>query len=213
MFLGRTVIIDAGHGGKDSGASLTVRLLEKQLTLAVALKLKTQLKKLGLNSFVIRGQDTDVSQAERQSLANRSNGDLLISLHAGGSSDDTLEGLSCLVCDPGGISFDSEFGGKLAPFQIYTEWSQSSRFDLARFLAAKVRDRAVKHISVRDRGVRALPLLPLRFLIMPSIIVEMGMLSNPGESSRLASGNYQDAMARSIANGIADFFNAIRLNN
>lgn len=213
IFAGRTIVIDPGHGGKESGASVADLPPEKQITLGIALKLRQTLKKAGLNALVLRTQDADLSQADRQALANRSGGDLFISLHVGGSADDSVEGCACFAYDPGGVSFDYEASGKLSPQMVFQEWTQSYRFDLSKFLAGKVRTRLVDHLKLKDRGVRSLPLLPLRFLTMPGVLVEIGVLTHPVEGRKIAGANFQEGAAKALTNGILDFFNSIRLNN
>ncbi len=213
IFAGRTIIIDPGHGGRESGVTVPNLPAEKQIALNIALKLRQALKKVGLNALIIRTQDVDLTQTERQALANRSAGDLLISLHVGGSSDDQLEGCACFAYDPGGVSFDADPVGKLSPQAVFQEWTQSYRFDLAKFLAGKVRGRLVEQLRMKDRGVRSLPLAPLRFVTMPGVLVEVGMLTHPIEGPRVAGANFQDAAAKAITNGVLDFFNSIRLNN
>ncbi|HNV70036.1 MAG TPA: N-acetylmuramoyl-L-alanine amidase [Candidatus Ozemobacteraceae bacterium] len=213
VFAGRTIIIDPAHGGRENGVTVPELPSEKQITLNIALKLRQMLKKVGLNAIVLRTQDSDLSQAERQALTNRSAGDLLVSLHCGGSTDDLIEGIACFAYDPGGVSFDADAVGKLSPLMVFQEWTQSYRFDLAKFLAGKVRGRLVEQLRMKDRGVRSLPLSPLRFVTMPAVLVEVGMLTHPTEGRRLSGTNFPEAAAKAITNGVLDFFNSIRLNN
>jgi len=212
IFQGRAVIVDAGHGGVDKGATAEGLPPEKEITLAIAIELHRTLKKLGFNSYLVRSGDTEISPGRRQAIINKAGGDLFISIHVGASADDSQEGAACFWYDPHGISMEVKSGGKLSPQLVFNEWVQNTRFDLARFLAQKVRERLSQHLELRDRGTMGLPLLPLQFLVYPAIIAEVGMLSNPEEGPKIASKSFQEAAARAIANGIVDFFNGIRLN-
>lgn len=212
VFAGRAIVIDPGHGGSDQGVTANGLSPEKQITLSIAAKLRQVLRQMGFNAYVLRARDEDMSPSERLASANKAGGDLIISLHVGGSGDESIEGVACFSYDSNGISFEGESGGKISPPTVYSGWAQATRFDLARFLSMKIRDRLVKQLSTRDRGVRPLPLLPLRYMIYPAVLVEVGMLSNPTEGPKLSTSGYQEAAARSIANGIVDFFNGIKLN-
>ncbi|HOT28235.1 MAG TPA: N-acetylmuramoyl-L-alanine amidase [Candidatus Ozemobacteraceae bacterium] len=212
VFTGRAIVIDPGHGGSDMGVTANGLSPEKEITLSIAAKLRQTLRQMGFNAYLLRSQDTTMSPADRLAAANKAGGDLVISLHVGGSSDETIEGAACFSYDSAGITFEGESGGKISPHTVYGDWAKSTRFDLARFLSGKIRDRLVQHLSARDRGVRPLPLLPLRFMVYPAVLVEVGMLSNPTEGPKLSTSAYQEAAARSIANGIVDFFNSIKLN-
>ncbi|HOY65843.1 MAG TPA: N-acetylmuramoyl-L-alanine amidase [Candidatus Ozemobacteraceae bacterium] len=211
-FSGRAIIIDPGHGGSDAGVTLNGLAPEKQITMAIATHLRKVLRQMGFSAYLLRAQDATLSPAERQAAANKSGGDLLVSLHVGGAGDESIEGVACYSFDTNGAAFENDAGSRIPPQNTFGEWAQTTRFDLARFLSMKIRDRMVKHLSTRDRGVRPLPLLPLRFMIYPAVLVEVGMLSNPTEGPKLSNAGYQEAAARSIANGIVDFFNGIKLN-
>ncbi|HEY9070033.1 MAG TPA: N-acetylmuramoyl-L-alanine amidase [Candidatus Ozemobacteraceae bacterium] len=211
-FAGRAIIIDPGHGGSDPGVTMNGLSPEKQVTMAIATHLRKVLRQMGFSAYLLRSQDSTLSPAERQAAANKTGGDLLVSLHVGGAGDESIEGVACYSYDTNGAVFENDTGGRISPQNTFTEWAQTTRFDLARFLSMKIRDRMVKHLSSRDRGVRPLPLLPLRFMIYPAVLVEVGMLSNPTEGPKLSNAGYQEAAARSIANGIVDFFNGIKLN-
>lgn len=212
VFTGRAIVIDPGHGGSDTGVTANGLSSEKEITLSIAAKLRQTLRQMGFNAYLLRSQDTTMSPTDRLAAANKAGGDLVVSLHVGGSSDESIEGAACFSYDSGGISFEGESGGRISPHNVYGDWTKTTRFDLARFLSGKIRDRLVQHLSTRDRGVRPLPLLPLRFMVYPAVMVEVGMLSNPTEGPKLSTGAYQEAAARSIANGIVDFFNSIKLN-
>ncbi len=212
IFQGRAIIIEPAHGGNDKGATVPGLPSEKEITLAIGLELQRTLRKMGFSAFLLRSGDTDIPADRRQAAINKAGGDLFVSLHVGASADEGQEGAACFWYDPKGINLEVDTGGKLSPQLVFTEWAQTTRFDLARFLGQKIRDRLVSHLGAKDRGALGLPLLPLQFLIYPGVTIEVGMLSHPQEGPRLATKGYQEAAAKAIANGIVDFFNGIRLN-
>jgi N-acetylmuramoyl-L-alanine amidase len=212
IFQGRAIIIEPAHGGSDKGASVPGLPNEKEITLAIGQELQRTLRIMGFAAFLLRSGDTDIPNDRRLAAINKAGGDLFVSLHVGASADENQEGAACYWYDPKGTNLEVDTGGKLSPQLVFTEWAQTTRFDLARFLGQKVRDRLTSHLGAKDRGALGLPLQPLQFLIYPGIVVEVGMLSHPQEGPRLASKGYQEAAAKAIANGIVDFFNGIRLN-
>lgn len=210
-FKGRAIIIDPGHGGSDLGIQVPGLPSEKEITLGIATTLASVLKELGFSAFLLRKDDTELSILSRRALANRYGGDLLISLHCGATRDDHVEGIACFTYDKSGQAETDQSSHKISGNQVFKDWLNTTRFDLATYLGDKLRDRLTKHLGVPSRGLRSLPLYPLRFLIYPAVLVEVGVLTNPEEGKRLASPGYREAVARSLANGVVDFFNGIRL--
>ena len=207
-FKNRTIVIDAGHGGEDSGFTYPGRIPEKEITLSIADKLAEALKEAGLNAVLIRNKDISLSHSQRISLANRYGADLFVSIHVGGSSSPDKSGVATFIYDKAG-TYISENSKPLSENTIYKEWLKNTRFDLANFLARQVNQQLVKNLKVKDRGIKKMPLLPLKYIMNPSILVEVGMLSEQTEGKNLLSKNYHQAIARSIANGIVGFFNGI----
>lgn len=211
-FLGRTIVIDPGHGGTDKGYVFGTRPAEKEINLDIALKLKSRLEKLGLNAVLTRSNDINLSQPQRLSMANRHGADLFISIHTGGSKDKFKGGFACYVYSPEGTVKKSATSG-LTQAVVYNEWLENTRFDLANFLAQQVEQRLIKHVTSDSRGIILMPVLPLKFVVNPAILVEVGMLSDEAGGKNLISPNYRTALAHSIANAVVDFFNSIKVNN
>lgn len=211
-FLGRAVIIDPGHGGNDSGVTFPGLPPEKEITLKISMHLKDILKTMGFKAYLLRSDDIQLTPEDRRAAANKAGGDLLISIHAGGSRDELLEGVACYSFDPQGIQFETDdSSAAISSAQVYSDWIKTARFDLGKFLAQRINERMVKHLQADDRGVHSLPLLPLKFSLYPAVLVEVGVLTHRREGQKLASDKYCKAVAASIANGIVDFFNGIRL--
>ncbi len=212
VFRGRRIVIDAAHGGNDTGATYKDLVAEKTVVLGVAQRLEKALRQRGLTTFMVRGTDKELSASERLNRINRANGDLLISLHAGGSLDPEVQGPAVYAYDNAGVAFDTMVAGaKLSPQLVYNEWCRAYRFDLARYLARSIHDRIVADLGLTGRGNPSLPMLSLRFTNIPGVLVELGMVTNPDEAKRLGASGFQKAAAESIANGVVDFFNALKL--
>lgn len=207
-FAGRTIIIDPGHGGNDHGFVFDGRPEEKNVNLSIAQHLKSRLEKIGFTAVLTRATDCNMSHPQRISFANRHGGDLYVSIHTGGSNDQTKAGVACYYFSPNGYFADSSAQGASSD-AVFNEWVKGTRFDLALFIARKVNDRLMQHLKVESRGVKAMPILPLKFIMNPAILVEAGMLSDSTEGKNLISDNYRMAVAQAIANAVVDFFNGI----
>ncbi len=207
-FLSRTILIDAGHGGTDFGAEVPGRLKEKDINLSVAKKLGERLKELGFKVSLLRNTDVSISHDQRISLANKVGGDLFISIHTGFSLDPTKHGIGCYYFNEVGHYSDKRASG-MTYDAVFNEWVKNTRFDLALFLGKKVEERLAQHLNTKTRGVMGLPFGELKFIMVPGIMVEVGMLSDSIDGKNLMSEKYHEAIASSIANGVVDFFNGI----
>ncbi len=210
-FSGRTIIIDAGHGGADRGFTFDGRPDEKQINLEIARHLASALEQANFKTVLTRASDTEMSHNQRLGIINRHGGDLYISLHLGGSTDTSKAGVACYSYSKKGTQIE-ESPQSLSYEAVYSEWLKATRFDLGIFLAQKINERLVKHLKVESRGVKQLPLQPLQFVMIPAVVVETGMLSDATEGKNLISDNYRKAVAQSITNAVIDFFNGIVIN-
>jgi N-acetylmuramoyl-L-alanine amidase len=133
---------------------------------------------------------------------------LYISIHTGFSQDPSKHGIGCYYFDAEGHYTDRRASG--ANYDaVFNEWLKNARFDLATFLGKKIEQRLTQHLNTKSRGVVGLPFGPLKFILVPAILVEVGMLSDSIDGKNLMSEKYHTAVANSIANGIVDFFNGI----
>lgn len=209
-FLGRTIVIDPGHGGSDIGFEIAGRPPEKNINLETAKLLKIELENAGFRAILLRPDDRTLNYNQRLSLANKSGSDLHISIHTGGSSDPLKHGVACYVYTDEGTYHKNQTSGPNYD-NVYEEWLKNTRFDLAEFLAKKINNRLIKHLSTESRGVSRSPLQPLKFIMNPAVLVEIGMLSDNTEGKNLISDKYKEAIAKSITNAVIDFFNGIEL--
>ena len=176
-----TVVIDPGHGGRQPGAHYS-GVSEKEINLAVALKLENLLTARGYQVVMTRSDDTGIGLYERAELANASGADLFVSLHSNAMAN------------------APNFQGILT----YHYPSNSSGAELAQSIQTAV----CQATGGADRGVRSADFVVLRETDMSAALVEMGYMSSPGELARLLNASYQDKLAQGIAEGIAQYLGA-----
>jgi len=184
MLLRGLIVIDPGHGGKDPGAVSCLGYHEKEVNLAVAKYLDTMLRQKGFDTIMTRRSDVYVSLAERADLANRHAADLFVSVHA-----DSVDSSS-----PNG-------------FTVYAARAASSR-------SIQVAQSIIQDLSqtgIFNRGLRKANYQVLIKTQCPSVLIELGYLSNPWEAQRLRESNMQYRLARAIAMGIQRFADKHRI--
>ncbi len=184
-----TVAIDAGHGGKDTGAIGPNGTLEKDVVLAIARRLEHLIRaEPGMRAVMVRRADTFIGLQRRAEIAQRARSDLFISLHADAYSSEDARGSSI---------FTLARRGALADFNII----QAS--DLA---AKKVLRELGKKQHMHYAHVKKARFAVLKSPDVPSMLIETGFISNPEEETKLASQQHQSKVAHSIFNGILAYF-------
>lgn len=192
----RTVVIDAGHGGHDSGARGPYGV-EKQYTLALAYKLKRQLQAKGFSVQMTRSGDSFLSLQQRVARANRFGNAIFVSLHFN-SARSGGAGIETFALSPPDSS--STMGG-----YSRTQFS-GNRLDAANIaLATAIQAHAIKNLGGVDRGIKRARFAVLKGLKMPGILFEGGFLSNRAEAKRIHSSMYLERMATSITTAIVKY--------
>ncbi len=222
-----TVVIDAGHGGKDPG-TVGRRTQEKYVALSVALKLGTLIQRNIQNVKVIYTRDRDkfIELHERAGIANRNNADLFISIHANANNSRSLRGAETYIMglhksqanlniakqENASILLETDYSAKYEGFdpnsdESYITFSlyQNSNLDLSSQFAAEVQEQMKDRVGLRDRGVRQAGFLVLYKTTMPSVLVEVGYLSNSEEENFLITDKGQDYIASAIYRAFRDF--------
>jgi N-acetylmuramoyl-L-alanine amidase len=198
-----TICLDPGHGGKDTGNRVGGGFFghsEKTYTLALALELRDQLKKLGFNVVLTRSTDTYVELPVRPDIANRHGADLFVSLHfnAAQAGKNEVEGPETYCITPVGAASSNaqgEGGGYGA--------TPANRYENQSLLFAYRMEKAlVQNLGVVDRGVRRARFAVLRDAAMPAILIEGGYMTHPGEGKRIFDPAYRKQMATAIVKGI-----------
>lgn len=216
-----TILIDPGHGGKDTGAISEVggmRLLEKDLTLEVSRRVVELLRASypGRNILITREGDSYPTLDERVSMANstemkQDEAVIYVSIHANASFNKNAKGFEVWYLNPEYrrtvVDADTvkEKGAEIAPIlnaMLEEEFTTESII-----LARKVYDRLGAALGKRSpgRGIRAEEWFVVRNAKMPSILIEMGFITNPEEGSLLAGSGYLRTIGDAIYNGIVDF--------
>lgn len=217
----KTVVIDPGHGGKDCGA-VGAKSYEKNITLKIALKTGDYIKKKYPDVKVIytRDDDSSVDLYERADIANRNNADIFISIHCNSVANSPKTGgaetyvmgahrdaanLNVAKKENASILYednaDEHYGGfDLNSTEAYIAMSyiQSEYKDESLQLAEYVQDELVNRAKRGDRGVQQAGFLVLYKTAMPSILVEIGFISNPKEEDYLTNDNGQSYIASAI---------------
>ena len=180
-----TICLDPGHGGKDTGNRVGGGFFghnEKTYTLALALELRDQLKKLGFNVILTRSTDTYVELPVRPEIANRRGADLFMSLHfnAAQAGKNEVEGPETYCITPVGAASSNaqgEGGGVGA--------TTANRYENQSLLFAYQMQKAlVQNLGVVDRGVRRARFAVLRDAAMPAILIEGGYMTHPGRGQK-----------------------------
>ncbi|MDE3045954.1 MAG: N-acetylmuramoyl-L-alanine amidase [Verrucomicrobiota bacterium] len=180
-----TIILDAGHGGTDMGArSKAPYCEEKRMCLQTARLVRKYLNQLGYHVVMTRNSDAFVSLPNRVEIANQASGDLFVSVHFNSSRSPMAQGIEIFFCD-----------GKEDRVR-----SQSSRK-----LASAILGRVIRRTMANSRGVKKGNFYVIRETAMPAVLVEGGFISNPEERSALRTREYQEKLARGIADGVDHF--------
>jgi len=230
-----TIVLDAGHGGTDHGANRTYddigRIAEKDVTLAITLKVGAMLEKnKDFKVIYTRKIDEYPSLSDRTNLANRSKADLFISIHCNSSKKPTAYGTETFVQGPdqndtnlevakreNDVIFLDEkdkqtFGSYDASSPeslIALKLQQSKYLESSLLLGGLVENNFVNKDKRSSRGVFQKNLHVLRMNAMPSVLIETGFINHPEESHYLASEKGQDEIAESIYKAVIDYKKAI----
>ena len=213
----RTIAVDAGHGGEDVGVKGDGGTAEKDLTLAVARRLKSAVEaRLGIRVLLTRDEDRNVPIDERAAIANNSKADLFISLHANAASRGTPSGASIYVA---AFNTAQEKQAKLAPERLPTfggglrdielvEWdlAQLRYLDQSTEMARIVREQFDGRVPLDEHQLfDAGPFRVLESANMPAVLIEMGYLSNADQETALGSAEFQNTFVQAILDAVVKF--------
>lgn len=221
----RIVVLDAGHGGKDCGAKIG-KVCEKTLTLNISKKATEILKKRGYKVFATRTNDKYLNLTDRTQMANDKNADIFISIHANALDKKAknyklANGIETYFLS----TARSERARKVAEIENKDDIEIMNHFSKLSFLNSLNSQRLLASnklaidvqsgmlINARklykttvDGGVREGPFWVLAGALMPSILIEVGYMTNENDLKRLQSKEYQNALAKGIADGIDGYF-------
>ncbi|MCU1308228.1 MAG: N-acetylmuramoyl-L-alanine amidase [Acidobacteriaceae bacterium] len=214
------IVVDAGHGGHDTGTIGPKGLMEKDLVLDVALRLGKLLEsKLGAEVVYTRDDDTFIPLETRTAIANKAQADLFISVHANSSRDATARGVETyylnftsnadaleVAARENAVSQKSVFElqdlVKKIALKEKIEESREFATDVQKALHAGL---TTKNSNMRDRGVKKAPFVVLIGANMPSILAEISFVSNPGDEKRLQTPEHRQKIAESLFKGVSRY--------
>jgi N-acetylmuramoyl-L-alanine amidase len=213
------IVIDPGHGGKDPGAIGPAGEKEKDITLAVAKILERDLLDKGFRVYLTRKNDVFVPLEERTAFANKRNADLFVSIHVNANEKDSLQGVETyflnLTTDASSIKVAerenvmaskamSDLQFIIKDLMLNARINESSRF------ASTIQNSIVSSfeklgIGGMNHGVKQAPFYVLMGAQMPSVLVEIGYITNSDECRLLQKKGHQETIVRGIVRGISTF--------
>jgi N-acetylmuramoyl-L-alanine amidase CwlD len=179
---GKLIVIDAGHGGTETGA-IRDRILEKDLTLQIATALQKALEAKGAKVVMTRSDDSFVSLQERVEISNRTQPDIFVSVH--------INSMPQVVSPMTGV-------------EVYYRTPQS------KVLAIVLMNSLVSTLQATDRGIGERNLYVVHHTIAPSVLCEVGFISNPDERALLLTPEYQQKIVQALSTGITTYLTAPR---
>ncbi|PYU49128.1 MAG: hypothetical protein DMG48_17830 [Acidobacteria bacterium] len=225
------IVIDAGHGGHDTGTIGPTGLMEKDLCLDVALRLGKIIEQRlpGADVVYTRSDDTFVPLEERTNMANQAKADLFISIHANSSRDHGARGIETYYLNLKGSAEAMEVaarenataqGGVHDLQDLVLKITRTEKIDESRELAEDIQDSLSRRIQktnnpVKNRGVRKAPFVVLIGAAMPSILTEISFLSNPADEQLLKKPEQRQKVAEGLYQGMASYLesmNSVTMN-
>lgn len=221
------VVLDAGHGGKDPGARGPKNSREKQVVLAITLKLKQLIdRQPGMHAVLTRSGDYYVGLRDRLTIARKYNGDIFVSIHADAFNNPHSNGASVFALSQGGATSEaarwiaekenySELGGvNLGELDdsngvvrsVLIDLSQTATINASLEMGSRVLGQLNRFTRLHNNRVEQARFMVLKSPDIPSILVETGFISNPVEERNLTSPSYQTRLSQAIFDGLKTYF-------
>ena len=221
---GKVIVLDAGHGGDDPGA-VNGQLKEKNIVLSIAQKAGKELQGRGYKVYYTRSKDKFINLRDRTKYANDKAADLFISIHANAAPTKaktaSMRGIETFFLSPA----RSERSKNAAALENKSDVDEMNYFSKQTFLNFLNREKIIASnklaIDVQrevlaqaktvipktaDGGVREAPFWVLVGALMPAVLVEVGYITHPSEGELINNSNYQDALAKGLADGVDVYF-------
>jgi len=180
---GKTVVLDAGHGGKDSG-TVGNGLYEKEITLDMVKRVKSKLENTGAKVILTRSDDRYLYLSERANISNNSNAQVFVSIHANSSANSSARGVETFYFGSSNVSLRN---------------SSSSA-------ATNILNELLAVTNSPSRGVKTANFYVIKYNHKPSTLIELGFVSNPSDASFLKDSGYRNRAADAIVKGLAKHF-------
>lgn len=201
------IVLDPGHGGKDTGArNAALGLDEKDLVLELSRRIERKLAALGYKVTLTRESDTYPSFARRTAIANERGADLFVSVHLNAVESRSVRGVETYVFTPLGQPSTARTSLHSSDRRTYPGNKDNTWSTLCGYL---VQDSLREALPTPDRGLKRARLAVLKNLDCPGILLEPGFLSHPEEGRRLATDAYQEEVAEAVVRGIFAYQKAL----
>lgn len=219
------IVIDAGHGGHDTGTIGPHGLMEKDLCLDVALRLGSLIEQKlpGADVVYTRNDDTFIPLEERTAIANRAQADLFLSIHANSSHDGTARGVETYYLNFATTQESMEVASRenalsqesLHDLQdLIKKIARNDKIEESKELASDVQDSLTQRLQLvthgeRNRGVKKAPFVVLIGANMPSVLSEISFVSNPNDEKLLRKGEQRQRIADGLFRGVSSYLESL----
>jgi N-acetylmuramoyl-L-alanine amidase len=219
------IVIDAGHGGHDTGTIGPHGLMEKDLCLDVALRLGGLIEEKlpGAEVVYTRKDDTFVPLEERTNIANQAQADLFISIHANSSHDNSARGVETYYLNFATTEEAMEVASRENAFSqeslhdlqdLIKKIARNDKVEESKELASDIQDSLTQRLQLvsrgeRNRGVKKAPFVVLIGANMPSILSEISFVSNPNDEKLLRKGDQRQRIADGLYRGISSYLDSL----
>lgn len=221
------IVLDPGHGGVEKGAVGSSGSLEKELTLAIARRLRRELERRNPSISVVLTRDEDrlLALDERTAIANHNQADLFVSIHANASRGSSAAGaetyyLSTDATDEAARQLAIKENNSTRAAErvrngqldlVLWDLAQNQHLAASSALAESIQRQLNALTGTRNRGVRQAPFRVLQGAMMPAVLVEVGFISNPQEESKLRSTSYRTSVVEALAAAVEEFLLDLKL--
>lgn len=201
----RVVVLDPGHGGRDSGVTGARGVQEKQVVLDVARRVQRRLQGTGVRVLLTRQDDRYISLQQRCDFAEHAGADVFVSIHANGSASKAAHGTETYILSAAGFESTNAGGG---PSTDPSE--KGNLYDAPNaVLGFSLQNNLLRKFGRNDRGVKRARFRVIRKAPCPAALVEMGFISNLDEEHLLGAAEHRDKVALGIADGIRGYLRQV----
>jgi N-acetylmuramoyl-L-alanine amidase len=215
------IVIDPGHGGSETGAVGPDGTNEKDITLAIARKLKSILENSGNRVILTRDGDQQITLDDRTALANNNKADLFVSIHANATlrgygkgaetyylstqaTDDETRNLAAVENNAIGLNQEASGVGNDLKLILW-DMAQTEYLSESSQLAEMVQKEMNETLGVTNRGIKQAPFRVLMGATMPAVLIEIGFINNPAEEKMMKDSDYQLKIAKAIFRSVQAF--------
>ena len=212
------MVLDPGHGGGDGG-TVVFSLLEKELALDISIRVRRALERDGIRAVMTRQGDRDIELAERVALGRKHPGVPFVSIHLNRYKSASVRGAEVYVMDgkpvplPVVKGYDSRTtGGSELHWTSENTTSQGFFDRRSTTLGTQILAAMTSDGDLENRGVRQRKLFIVEHAPPPSVLIECGYLSNPGEARKFSKAAFREKVAQNIAKGIGSYLEEAEKN-